>query len=137
MNQVPELDKRHLVRVIGYLFMCQLDVYATTYLVIQVYHTMHKTSITSIKWTLTHREHHFTACLMDIWHETFIKFKRVNFLHWSEDAVSAACSSCMCFFSGEGSRNTSRDIGRSDSRTSRKISYTGRGWTNILLVVNV
>ncbi|GFY90714.1 RHOMBOID-like protein 10 [Actinidia rufa] len=75
--------------------------------------------------------------LKDLWHETFIRFKRANFLHWSEDAASAACSSCTCFFSGEGSRNNPGHIGRSDLGTSRRISHNGRGWTNILLAVNV
>ncbi|XP_057496545.1 RHOMBOID-like protein 10, chloroplastic [Actinidia eriantha] len=75
--------------------------------------------------------------LKDLWHETFIRFKRANFLHWSEDAASAACSSCTWFFSGEGSRNNPGHIGRSDLGTSRRISHNGRGWTNILLAVNV
>ncbi|XP_052204768.1 RHOMBOID-like protein 10, chloroplastic isoform X2 [Diospyros lotus] len=72
--------------------------------------------------------------LKDVWHESSSRFKTINFLQWPEDAVSTALSSW--FFSGEGSGKNSGDI-RSDLQTSRRISFSGRGLTDILLMINV
>ncbi|THF94209.1 hypothetical protein TEA_029979 [Camellia sinensis var. sinensis] len=76
-------------------------------------------------------------CLKDAWHESSIRLKGINFLDWSKDAATSACSSCRCFFSGEGSSNNSGNLGRSDLETSKRFSFSGRGWTNILLMINV
>ncbi|CAL5415424.1 unnamed protein product [Camellia sinensis] len=73
----------------------------------------------------------------DARHESSIRLKGINFLDWSKDAATSACSSCRCFFSGEGSRNNSGNLGRSDLETSKRFSFSGRGWTNILLMINV
>ncbi|CAL5358419.1 unnamed protein product [Camellia sinensis] len=76
-------------------------------------------------------------CLKDAWHESSIRLKGINFLDWSKDAATSACSSCRCFLSGEGSRNNSGNLGRSDLETSKRFSFSGRGWTNILLMINI
>ncbi|XAR49398.1 Rhomboid protease [Bertholletia excelsa] len=75
--------------------------------------------------------------LKDVWHKSYIGFKGINFLHWSGDVALAAQSSCMWFLSGDGNRNNSRDIGRTDPETSRRIPLNVRGWTNALLAINV
>ncbi|KAL7001999.1 hypothetical protein U1Q18_003147 [Sarracenia purpurea var. burkii] len=75
--------------------------------------------------------------LKDVWHESFIKLKGINFLHWSEDPDVATSLSCMRYFGGGGSINKSGDIRRSGLETSTRFPFGGRGWTNILLVINV
>nr|AIY60664.1 rhomboid protein Ilepu_RBL10 [Ilex purpurea] len=76
--------------------------------------------------------------IKDVWHERALKFGGCNFLQWSlYDASFATCSSCLCFFSGEESRNDSTNIGKTHSDASRRVSSDGRQWTNILLAINV
>ncbi|KAK9286084.1 hypothetical protein L1049_014464 [Liquidambar formosana] len=75
--------------------------------------------------------------LKDVWHDRVLQFKRINFLQLPNDAFSATCSSCLCFFSGEETRKNFGDEGTSYPETSRRKSFGGRQWTNILLAVNV
>ncbi|CAK9179555.1 unnamed protein product [Ilex paraguariensis] len=76
--------------------------------------------------------------IKDVWHERALKFGGCNFLQWSlYDASFSTCSSCLCFFSGEESRNDSTNIGKTYSDASRRVSSDGRQWTNVLLAINV
>uniref|UniRef100_A0A7C8YTJ2 Uncharacterized protein n=1 Tax=Opuntia streptacantha TaxID=393608 RepID=A0A7C8YTJ2_OPUST len=63
--------------------------------------------------------------------------RQFNLLQWSNDAISAACSSCLCFFGGNPSRKETRAEGGSSQEISRRSPSSQRRWTNVLLAVNV
>ncbi|XP_019418477.1 PREDICTED: RHOMBOID-like protein 10, chloroplastic [Lupinus angustifolius] len=69
--------------------------------------------------------------LKDKWCQGSIQLKGFNFLQLSNDAFS--------FFSGGGHGDHFRKAGMSNSNSnmSRKNSFSGRKWTNILLAANV
>ncbi|KAJ8430095.1 hypothetical protein Cgig2_022697 [Carnegiea gigantea] len=58
-------------------------------------------------------------------------------LQWSNDAVSAACFSCLCFFGGNPSRKETRAEGGPSREISSRSPSSRRRWTNFLLAVNV
>ncbi|XP_047336984.1 RHOMBOID-like protein 10, chloroplastic isoform X2 [Impatiens glandulifera] len=80
------------------------------------------------------------STIKDVWHETTLKFKRIKFLPWSEDAVSVAGSSGSSYIwatDNDQNKNNAGDFGPLNSRTSRKASFNGRKWTNVFLAINV
>ncbi|KAL5789799.1 hypothetical protein ACOSQ2_004687 [Xanthoceras sorbifolium] len=75
--------------------------------------------------------------LKDLWCERVYQFKGINFFQFTNDAFASSCPSCLCFFNGGNNRKNARDEGKSHLETSRRNSFNGRQWTNILLVANV
>lgn len=74
--------------------------------------------------------------LKDAWHE-WLGFSKFDLFQLSNTALSATCSSCLCFFSGKGSKHGLGDGGTSYLETPKNSSSNKRRWTNILLAINV
>jgi len=75
--------------------------------------------------------------LQGIFKQKSHNLRQFNLLQWSNDAISAACSSCLCFFGGNPSRKETRAEGGSSQEISRRSPSSQRRWTNVLLAVNV
>ncbi|KAK4491242.1 hypothetical protein RD792_001976 [Penstemon davidsonii] len=74
--------------------------------------------------------------LMNMCHERALQFTGFNCFQWSFNALSATLMS-LSFFNGDESRREHNDIGKSQSKPSRRDLFDKRQWTNILLAANV
>ncbi|XP_021625627.1 RHOMBOID-like protein 10, chloroplastic isoform X2 [Manihot esculenta] len=74
--------------------------------------------------------------LKELWCEKASQFKGINFFELSNDFLASTCSPCLFFFNG-GETGRGRGIDGSLSGTSRRNSFDGRKWTNVLLAINV
>lgn len=63
--------------------------------------------------------------------------QQYTFAQWSNDAISATCSSCLCFFDGNSGKKETRNEGSSSQEMSRNRSFLRGRWTNVLLAINV
>ncbi|KAI3439315.1 Rhomboid domain-containing protein [Psidium guajava] len=71
--------------------------------------------------------------LKDTWYEGALSFNGIEFLQLSKDAFSSTCSSFFHFSDGREGRTD----GTSSSETSRRKSFHGRHWTNVILAINI
>ncbi|KAL3843704.1 hypothetical protein ACJIZ3_001107 [Penstemon smallii] len=74
--------------------------------------------------------------LMNMCHERALQFTGFNCFQWSFNALSATLMS-LSFFNGDESRREHNDIGKSQSKPSRRDLFDKRRWTNTLLAANI
>lgn len=81
--------------------------------------------------------------LKHVWSETTSNFMGTEIFRFTNESFTYSCSSHLCFFNGEDQEKGFGNEGSSSSRqlpkmeASRRNSFTGRKWTNILLAANV
>ncbi|XP_059458730.1 RHOMBOID-like protein 10, chloroplastic isoform X2 [Corylus avellana] len=75
--------------------------------------------------------------LKDVWCEKALQFKGFNFLQFPKDTMASTYLACFSFFNGGGTRKNFGNDGAPRSKITRRNSFNGRRWTNVLLAVNV
>jgi hypothetical protein len=75
--------------------------------------------------------------LKDVWCEKALQLKGFNFLQLPKDTMASTYFACFSFFNGGGTRKDFRNDGGPRSKITRRSSFNGRRWTNVLLAVNV
>ncbi|XP_071931207.1 RHOMBOID-like protein 10, chloroplastic isoform X1 [Coffea arabica] len=74
--------------------------------------------------------------LRDVWNERANLYSGSKILQWTHDSISSTCMALYFFNSGED-ENDSSHVRKTYSKPSRRSSFNGRKWTNILLAANV